>query len=329
MGITGRIIKTLTMPLLMFVAFIIISNVNGTSYGNTSISWLIMLENTIASCTIAFALAVQIRSGRFDFSGGAIMTVVAIAGGHMCKTNGYSAWTMLVACVVLSVLASMIIAAVYIYGKLPIVICTIGMALLLEAFTNLINEGKGVSLIAEKSLTVFGVMPDQLIIFALSVGIFLLYTQYSLSGKRAQILTNNQKAAVDIGINEKRNVFESFVISGTLYGLAAVILVSRASPSLAGVPTTLGTIGTAFSAIMPVFIGLFIGKYSNHVVGIFLAALTIQFMTYGIEVNSPAVLRSAYSNMATGLFMITFFIVTKQGPKIIEMMKVKFTEAKV
>lgn len=328
MGITEKIVKSLVMPVLMFVIIIVISNVNGTSFGNTGVSWLIMLENTIASCTIAFALAVQIRSGRFDFSGGAIMTVVAIAAAQLSKTMGLSPWTMLLICVVLSVLASMAIAAVYVYGRLPIVICTIGMALLLEALTNLINEGKGVSLIAEKSLSIFGVMPYEIIVFAISCGIFFVYTQFSLSGKKAQLLTNNQKAAVDIGINEKRNVLESFVISGILYGLAATILVSRASPSLPGVSVALGTIGTAFSAIMPVFIGLFIGKYSNNVIGIFLAALTIQFMTYGIEVNSPAVLRSAYSNISTGLFMITFFVLTKQGPKIVEMMKAKFVQAK-
>ena len=320
-GMGKRIVMSLIMPVVMFLLFFIISSVRQIPFGTTAISWQIMIERTIASVCIAYALAIQIKNGRFDFSGGALMTVVGIAAGHFCKTYALGPWVMFLACIILSVLASLVIAGVYIYGKLPIIICTIGMALVLEALTNLINKGNGVVIVSDKSLNMFGTMPWELFVFVLAILIFYIYNTFTVSGKKAELLANNQEAAVDIGIKENRNVLQTFVVSGILYGLAAVILVSQAAPSLQSVSSTLGTVGTAFSAIMPVFMGFFIGSFSNDAIGILLATLAMQFLNYGIEVNTQAAVRSAYTNICTGIFMVVFFLCTQQGKQFMHIIK--------
>ena len=319
--IAKRVVMSLAMPAAIFALFFIVSTVNNVPYGTTAISWQIMVERAIASVCIAYALAIQIKNGRFDFSGGALMTVVGIAAGHFCKTLGLNAWVMLLVCIALSVAASVVIAEVYIIGKLPIIICTVGMALILEALTNLINNGNGITIISGSELSMFGTVPWELLIFVLAFLVYYIYNTYTVSGKKAELLANNQEAAVDIGIKEWKNVLQSFIVSGALYGLAAVILVSRASPSLPGVSSTLGTVGTAFSAMMPVFIGFFIGGFSNDAVGILLATFAMQFLNYGIEVNTAASVRSAYTNICTGLFMLVFFLCTQQGKRLIEVIK--------
>lgn len=326
MSIVKRIAMSLIMPVAIFVVFFAISVVRDVPYGTTAIFWQILLERIIASVCIAYALAVQIKNGRFDFSGGALMTVVGIAAGHLCKTLELNAWVLLLLCIAFSVIASIVIALVYIYGKLPITICTIGMALVLESVTCLINKGNGVSIATNAAMSMFGVMPWELLVLGLSAIIYFVYNTYTVSGRKAELLANNQSAAVDIGINENKNVLQTFIVSGVLYGFAAVILVSRASPALASVASTLTTVGTAFSALMPVFMGFFIGKFSNDTIGIFLATFAMECLNYGIEVNTPASIRAAYTNICTGVFMVIFFLCTQQGKQFVKLLKTGLTK---
>ncbi len=327
-GIVKRIIMSLIMPVVIFLLFLIISSMRGVPFGTTAISWQIMTEKVIASVCIAYALAIQIKNGRFDFSGGALMTVVGITAGYWCKTYSLGPWVMLLICVLLSVVTSIVIAGVYIYGRLPIIICTIGMALVLESLTNIVNKGSGIVIVSDNSLNMFGTLPWELLIFVLAILIYYVYNTFTLSGKKAEVLANNQEAAVDIGINEKKNVLQTFIVSGMLYGLASVLLVSQAAPSLSAVASTLGTVGTAFSAIMPVFMGFFIGSFSNDAIGILLATFAMQFLDYGIEVNTQAAVRSAYSNICTGIFMVVFFLCTQQGKQLIQLIKNGFSNRK-
>ena len=50
---------------------------------------------------------------------------------------------------------SLVTAVMYVYGRLPIVISTIGIALLYESITPLIFGGSGVNLTATTSLSAF------------------------------------------------------------------------------------------------------------------------------------------------------------------------------
>lgn len=316
-----NIIFSLIIPVVMFVVFFLISSANGVPYGTTTIFWELLLERVIASVCIAYALATQIKNGRFDFSGGAVMTLGAIGAGYICKSLGFGFYMILILCLIFCLIESLCVAFVYVYGKLPIIICTIGMALVFEALTNLINKGNGVAIASDMALSRLGKLPWELLPLILGIVVYYVYNTYTVSGKKALLLANNQESAVNIGVREGKNVFQTFMISGVLYGMAAAILVSQASPSLPAVTTTLGTVGTAFASILPVFMGFFIGGFINDTIGIFLATLSVQFMSYGIEINTPSNVRSAYNNICTGVFMVVFFLVSEQGRELLHRLK--------
>lgn len=312
---------SIVLPAGAFIVLFIVSSINGVSYGKTAIFWELLLQNVFAAVCIAYALAVHIKSDRFDFSGGALMTIAGIAAGFYCKELGMNSWALLIGCILLCLIGSMLVATVYVYGKLPFIICTIGVALIFEAFTNVVNGGNGVAIVNEKNLNIFGKMPWMIVLALVGAVIYYLYSSRSISGIRANLLSSNQEAAVNIGINEKKNVYQAFLVSGLLYGLAATILVSEASPSLTSVGSTLGTVGTAFSSILPVYMGFFIGSYCNDTIGILLSTLTMESISYGIELNVSASLKTAYNYICLGVFMVLFFCISQQGREIMQKLK--------
>ena len=82
-------------------------------------------------------------------------------------------------------------------------ICTIGVAPLYGSFTYLVYNAQGLNILSNTKLTVFGRMPGILIVLALALAVFLVYSYLMVAGKRSKILANNQQVGVNIGINEK------------------------------------------------------------------------------------------------------------------------------
>ena len=108
-----------------------------------------------------------------------------------------------------------------------------------------------------------------------------IYKRYTLTGKQSQLLTNNQGAAVDIGINEKKNVILSYVFSGIIFGCATMVWTSTTIKSASF--TSLSTVSDLFTNILPVFIGLALSKYCGEAIGTVIGAITLSLMSYGLQ----------------------------------------------
>jgi ribose/xylose/arabinose/galactoside ABC-type transport system permease subunit len=205
----------------------------------------------------------------------------------------------------------MITGLVYVFGKVPIVITTIGMTLLYESLTYLVFDGKGVTTFYSNSSTsIFGRIPLIFIPTALAVIVFIIFNNYSVVGRKNKILANNQLAGVNIGISERKSVLWSYFYSGLIVGFAAIIYVSQNSITP---QSGLSTAGIMFSYIVPVFMGLFIGKYSQDFIGIIVAAIGMQIMYYGLETIN---LVGGWQQIIMGLFVFGFYAYSSQYDRI-------------
>lgn len=304
-------------PLLMFVVMLIITGTNEKCYANGKLIFLSgdMLQQVFlnASMTICVALAIwiQLKNGRFDFSGGATMILTAIVAGHI----GYDTknpWLALVIAVVLAVVLSMFTATVYILGRIPIIICTIGMTLFYESLTYLVFGGQGIRVFySSVETSVFGRLPGIFLPAGLAVLAFVVFTYFTAAGRKGKILSNNQRAGVNIGINEKKNVFTTYIFSGMILGFAAIIYVSQ---NEVGPQSGLATSGIMFSYIVPVFMGTFIGLASCDVIGIAIAAIGMEIMNYGLNcLNLGA---GGWQQIILGIFVLGFYSFSAQTDKI-------------
>ena len=325
-SIVNTIIKktllTIAFPVFMFVVMTIITSVNGVSnsYLSSTMVRNVALNSSLTTI-IALAIFLQFKNGRFDFSGGATMILSSIIAGNLALKLGGNPILFLIIAVLIAVILSLISASAYVYSRVPIIICTIGLTLIYESITYLVFKGEGLSIISNSSLVLFGRVPYIFIPFVLAVLLFIFYSYFTIEGRRSKLLSGNQKVSVNIGINEKKSVYVTYLFAGLLLGLGAVIYGSK---NIIAPQSNLSTSGILFSYIVPVFIGMFLGSATIDAVGVVVAAIGMELMNYGL--NCLGVGSGGWQQIIFGAFMLAFYAFSAQTnniKKLIDNIKLK------
>lgn len=307
-----RFFLTILFPLIIYVVMFILTRSKGiTYYGLTADMWRTVLVNTSMTGVAALAIWLQVRNGRFDFSGGATMVLASIMAGNIALNMNAGPVIYLILCIVFGVALCVFTSIVYIVGRLPIMICTIGVALLYESITYLIFNAQGLNMMSNTKMTIFGRMPYILIVLGIALFIFVVYSYFTVSGKRAKLLANNQQAAVNIGVKENKNVIQTFVVCGVLLGCAAAIYGSN---NLVAPQSGLSTANTLFSNIIPAFMGVFVGAASVDAIGVVVAAFGMEILNYGLSCLGYGA--GGWQQIIVGSFMLLFYAITAQWPRI-------------
>lgn len=309
--IAKQLLGTLALPVLVYLVMLWLCLSNGKSFFGTWTMWRSLIADIGLSTVCAMGIGLQFKNGRFDFSGGAIMLLGAIIAGNAAASYGSSLLILLAVSIAVCVLCSLLVAVVYIYGRMPIVIVTIGMTLFFEAITCLIFNGGGINLVGNSSLKALSTFPLVLFPFIAGLLLYAFYSYCTSAGKRAVLLANNQQAAVNIGLDETRSVLISYAYSGILFGLATAIYCTTAK--LGGAYNSLQTVGSLFNNILPVFIGVSLAPLCGDTVGILVGAVSLCLMSFGLEAVYTAELGSALSTIITGVFLLVFNIIAGQG----------------
>ncbi|MGB4659067.1 MAG: hypothetical protein WBI07_07805 [Mobilitalea sp.] len=325
--ITKRLIGSLALPLAMYLVMMVACYSNGKMYYGTLAMWRTLIIDIAISVTCALGIGLQFKSGRFDFSGGGIMLVAAIVAGNIAKSNGNNQMLFFALCMIICVVLSILVALVYVYGRLPIAIATIAMALLYESVTCLIYKGTGINLVANMQLKIFSSYPYVLIPFGGAIAVYVIYSYLTVTGKQASLLSHNQQAAVNIGINENKNVIISYIFSGLIFGFATVIFASIGLHKASY--TSLSTVGALFGNILPVFIGLMVGVFCGDAIGTIIGSVTLCIMSYGLMVVFDAEMGSAIATICTGIFILVINVVSAQGANWLRALKKLFSKKKV
>lgn len=310
-NVAKRLVGTLALPVLMYLVMLWLCLSNGKTFFGTWIMWRSLIADIGLSTVCAMGIGLQFKNGRFDFSGGAIMLLGAIIAGNAAAACNSSLFVLLLVSIAVCVLCSLLVAIVYICGRMPIVIVTIGMTLFYEAITCLIFNGGGINLVGNSALKALSTFPLVLLPFVLGLALYAFYSYCTCAGKRAVLLANNQQAAVNIGLNETRSVLISYLYSGILFGLATAIYCTTAK--LSGAYNSLQTVGSLFNNILPVFIGVSLAPLCGDTLGILAGAVSLCLMSFGLEAVYTAELGSALSTIITGIFLLVFNIIAGQG----------------
>lgn len=311
-----RIGGTLMLPVLMYLAMMWLCYANGKMYFGTDKMWRTLIVDIAVSISCAMGIGLQFKNGRFDFSGGAIMLLSAIIAGNIARNMDNNLGLMVVLCVVCCVVFSLLVALFYVLARVPIIITTIGFALLYESITCLVFDGTGINIISNMTLRKFATYPA--VIWPL-IGVIALYAIYSYlttSGRQATLLANNQQSAVNIGIKENRNVIVSYVFSGLIFGLATVIWIAKAKHDAAY--SSMMTVGQLFSNILPVFIGLMLARFCGDTIGIIMGSITLCLLSYALNAVFASTLGSAISNICMGSFILIINVVNAQGRNMLK-----------
>lgn len=312
-----KIAITLVIPAGVFLFFSLLLLGRDTTLFSTTNHFRTFINAFAVTTFIAWALNFNLSTGRFDFSLGSISLLSSILGAKFMwylenlgwEMNG---WYMLIAIVVIGAVLGTISGLAYIILKIPPIVTSLGMTLIYEALGFIATDGGGVVLNRTLHLTKIASPQNQIIVLAIGfVAIYLISNKTSF-GFHWRSLVAGQKIAVDTGINEKSNAVISYALSGAFVSVAGCFTMSiqgNASASL-----NFGTISTIFVAFLPLFIGGFIGRYSEDKFGILLGSFTTALITLGfVRLNISAQMQSFWN----AIILLGFLIYLNNEYKIL------------
>ncbi len=319
--VAGNTWKTLIWPVAIFVIFLVLCKIFSpeSSFGTwTSIDTTI--KQSIVTALIAMAMACNMINDRWDFSMGIICVTTSFIAAPIAKllcddmiwqdpTTRIPSWILLGLCIVICMVLCLINAALYLIIKVPALVISIGVMLVYETLERVINNGSGARL-SGMNYTELGRAPAIYIVGIVAFAIFFVIFTFTKFGYNTRALGNNQAVANNIGVNETKNVILSYLLCGFLLGVASAINVSMKG-NIEASSTFNNNMGMMFTAFPAVFIGLYLYRYTNFTIGIFIGAFCIKMMTAGVLALG---LPSAVQDIGVGAFLFFFIaLTTNQG----------------
>jgi ribose transport system permease protein len=311
--IAGNIIKTLVLPIGMYIVLFILTRITGHGQFGTWSTLLPILQNTMLGSCIALSMTCNMLNNRWDFSIGMMVVLCPVLVMPLVDKLGAGPVGLLLLCIAAGLVLGLINAAAYILIRVPSIVTGIGLMIIYEGFILVYNGGLGAR-ITDFEMLKIGQPPYIFIIGLVAAGIFYVLYTYTKFGYNVRSLAGNQSLAVSTGINEKRNVIGCYLLCGFFVGVAGAIYVAM-SGSLTATAKFNGSMNIMFEAFPPVFIGFYLSKYTNLTIGVIIGSLTMKMLTAGmLAMSIPAALQS----VGVGLFLLIFIAFTTNQERLRE-----------
>lgn len=250
----------------------------------TAANLRILTANQTITLLLGLALLFPLVSGHFDFSVGAIAATGSVVTAGLMQD--YQA--PLAVCVLASVLVGALLGAVNgtAVAKLGMnsFVTTLASATLLGGLIQWYTGGQAISNNISPTLTAFGSgtwlgIPKPVFVVALLVALCWYILTHTPFGRSLYAVGDNARAARLVGMPISRYTLSAFVLSGSLAGVAGVILTARTAGATADNGTSM-----LFPALAAVFLGATAiqpGRFNvwGTVVGVALVAVSVSGLT--------------------------------------------------
>jgi ribose transport system permease protein len=311
-----RLACTAAIPLLVCVITNLICMAKGVAMFESSLHVLTLIRAVANVILVTYALSINLNSGRFDFSVGSIALLSSVLSSTITLKYGLGPVPMLALSLLFGLLLGLLSGFVYITLKLPPMIISLGVALFYEGLAYSITDGHGISFINNKELLGFGTIPSYLIIIVCALIFMVILFDQTTFGYDYKALLSGQRVAVNTGIKEKKNALICYGAAGLLMGAQGFI--SATTTGSIQMSLNFGSIGIMFTAFLPMFIGGYIGRFSNDKLGYLLGAVSMAFisLTYvRLMVNSSV------QQVVSALLLVGFLIYLNNEQRILSLFR--------
>lgn len=312
MSTSKRIIGTLAIPVIASIILeaLCLSHgqniiTNAKSFDNFVIYAAIVMITTIA-------LSINLNSGRFDFSLGSMAALSAVIGAKVSYAilggGTGSAALMLVLTIVAGAILGLLSGILYVLLRIPPIITSLGVTLIYEGILYTLTSGKYLMTeVQNTSMSEFVGTCIYAFLIILAVLVFsILLFDHTKFGFDYNALKNGQKVAVNTGIKEVGNAVICYMICGGLMGIVGFLNAAR-NTNINGGQLNFGSIAIMFTAFLPMFIGSYIGRFSNEKLGFLLAAVVMSLLNSTFAVFSNEVTASMQS-IINAVLLVVFLI---------------------
>ena len=298
-----KLAGTIAIPVMTLLITTVICLAKGVVMFENELNWLTFVRAVANVSLVTYALSINLNSGRFDFSVGSIALLSSVFSSMIAVNNNLGPIVMLLLSLVFGTLLGLFSGLVYITVKLPPMIVSLGVALFYEGLAYSVTGGHGVSFVNNKELLGFASIPNYLIIIVIALILMILVFDYTTFGYEYKALLSGQKVSANIGINEKKNAVICYAIAGLLMGAQGFI--SATTTGSIQMALNFGSIGPMFMAFLPMFIGGYIGRFSNDKLGYLLGAVTTSFISL---LYVRLMVNSSVQQVVSALLLVGFLI---------------------
>lgn len=316
-----RTTGTLIIPVVVGLVLWIICTSSGVSMFPNDQSLTIFVRGVATVMLTTIALAINLNSGRFDFSIGSISILSNVISAQIVISSNGNALTMLILSIVFGTILGIVSGALYVLLKLPPIITSLGVALMYEGLAFAITGGSNVSFFGKTdvsgiTMNIFWLIGIIIVVLAITIFIF----DHTKFGFDYNALKAGQKVSVNTGIKEIGNAIACYAFSGTLMSIVGFLSYTYVGNIQVGV-LNFGSIGIMFTAFLPMFIGGFIGRYSNDKLGYLLAAITMTFFAMSY---SALQLKSSTQSIIGAVLLVVFLIYLNNEQTVKDIVTLKF-----
>jgi len=266
------------------------------------------INNFMTICIVSIFVTFVLITGGIDIQAGSIVGLTSIFIGVLWNDAGVNLYIACILGLVLGVLCGTLSGFFVAYTGVQPMVVTLGgsflysgLALMVTNFSST-ESYKGISGFPEEFTQfvkgkIFGVIPNQMIIFIILVIIAYFLLHRTTYGRKVFLCGVNKNAAEYSGIKTKMVIMSTYALSGLGAALAGILLTAY----LGTAKTDLGK-----EITLPVITAVVLGGTSNlggtgGVIGTALAALVIGILRFGL---SMAGVNTQYLDIPVGVLLV-------------------------
>ncbi|MGM9607258.1 MAG: hypothetical protein ACI3XJ_07115 [Oscillospiraceae bacterium] len=235
----------------------------------------------IAACT-ALALSLNLSNGRFDLSLGAQRLAAAILGGNLAIRLGLGGIGVLVFALVFGLVFGGIVGLIFVWFRTPAMVLGIGMALIYECLAFVGSNSKGLQLYAAPNVRNLSNMYLCITVLLMVLAIFLILIKYTRFGYHMRAIGGSQKIAHNSGINIFKHAVGCYTLAGGAIACAGVFEAAYSGSMDAALGLTSNSV--VMTNCFPMYLGKYLGRWSNEAVGILVSSMTIKLFQTGLSI---------------------------------------------
>ncbi|MDY6305201.1 MAG: ABC transporter permease [Oribacterium sp.] len=307
-GLSGAAKGYAMLLIMLFVSWAVFKILTPGNFGSPK-NLVSYFEASIIATVGAIGFYFVMVMGMFDFSIGANIMLSAIVGCVLATNFNLGYAGILIGSILCGAIVGVLNGVFYVKLRIPSMIVTTGLALIYESLANFIAGSQAPTLPSD--LRGFGMMPDNLILAAISFAIAYIILNYTKIGTYTYAIGSNEFVAKNMGINVNKYKVIAFILSGAFFGIEGILTIGYGSSMVA--QTGMGSMSRNFIPTMGCFFGMAFRKYGIPLQAIVIGEFAINIIFYGfIALGAPTAIQDVITGLAL-LIVITLTSKTEKG----------------
>ncbi|MFA7109670.1 MAG: ABC transporter permease [Sphaerochaetaceae bacterium] len=263
------------------------------------------IQYAVGGCGFYFIVVM----GLFDFSIGANVVLSSLVGVILSRQFGY--WGLVLGCLLCGTLIGMFNGLLYSKLRIPSMIVTVGLMLVLESVANYVvtlDKSGFPGKLTDSNILAIGQAPWNFVIALVAFFLMAFFLRFTRMGTYCNAIGSNEYVAKNMGINVTRYKFLAFVLLHFFVGIMALLTVSYGRGMLA--VTGMSSMDRNFPPLMGTFFGVAFKKYGCPVTAIVVGEFIITLIFNGlVAMNVPTTI----NDFVTGAVLLIIVTLTNRG----------------